>query len=79
MMRTTLTIDDTQLKNVIHYTQQSNPAQAMRSAIDAFVEQAQINELLALRGQVQIDDNWRAMRQLETLPLDRPFLDTPAQ
>ena len=71
-MRTTLTIDDSQLKNVIHYTQQTNPAQAMRSAIDAFVEQAQIRELLALRGKVQIEDNWQALRHLDTLPLDAP-------
>jgi Bacterial antitoxin of type II TA system, VapB len=69
MMRTTLTLDDQTLDDVIHYTQEKNPTQAMRCAIEAFVVQAQMKELLALRGKVDIADNWRALRALDTATL----------
>jgi Bacterial antitoxin of type II TA system, VapB len=69
MMRTTLTLDDQTLADVIHYTQEKNPAQAMRCAIEAFVAKAQMKELLALRGKVDIADNWQALRALDTAAL----------
>jgi Bacterial antitoxin of type II TA system, VapB len=69
MMRTTINIDDHTLEDVIHYTQEKNPAQAMRRAMEAFVAQAQMKELLALRGQVDIADDWQTLRALDTAAL----------
>jgi metal-responsive CopG/Arc/MetJ family transcriptional regulator len=68
-MRTTINIDDKTLEHLIHYTQVKNRAQAMRRAIEAFVAQAQMKELLALRGQVDIADDWQALRALDTAAL----------
>jgi Arc/MetJ family transcription regulator len=69
MMRTTLSIDDSIMDQVMRYTRQSNAIQALRTVIDSYVEHAQRQELLAMRGTVQLDDNWAALRKLETTPL----------
>ena len=34
-------------------------------------EQNKIDELLALRGTLDLADNWQALRALETLPLEQ--------
>ncbi len=68
-MRTTLSIDDSIMDQVMRYTRQSNAIQALRTVIDSYVEHAQRQELLAMRGTVQLDDNWAALRKLETTPL----------
>jgi Arc/MetJ family transcription regulator len=69
MMRTTLSIDDSIMNQVMRYTRQSNAIQALRTVIDSYVEHAQRQELLAMRGTVQIEDNWATLRKLETAPL----------
>lgn len=68
-MRTTLSIDDSVMDKVMRYTRQPNAIQALRTVIDSYVEHAQRQELLAMRGTVQLDDNWAALRKLETTPL----------
>jgi Arc/MetJ family transcription regulator len=65
-MRTTLSIDDNILASVMRYTQQSNAMQAIKQAVQVFVEQSRRQELLALRGSVDITDNWQNLRRLDT-------------
>jgi Arc/MetJ family transcription regulator len=69
MMRTTLSIDDSLIDQLMRYTRQSNAIQALRMVIQSYVEHAQRQELLAMRGTVQLDDNWSALRKLETAPV----------
>ena len=65
-MQTTVTIDDQQLKKLMFYTHSNNEADAICKAIQAFLQQAkQRQNLLALRGQVDLEDNWQALRELE--------------
>ncbi len=64
-MRTTLTIDDDQVKNLMRITGQSSPVAAIRHALDDYLRQRRKRKVLALRGQIQIDDNWRELRGLE--------------
>jgi metal-responsive CopG/Arc/MetJ family transcriptional regulator len=65
-MQTTITIDDQQLKNLMLYTHSSNESEAIYKAIQTYLQQAkQQQDLLALRGQVDIEDNWQALRELE--------------
>lgn len=65
-MQTTVTIDDQQLKSLMLYTHSNNEADAVYKAIQAYLQQArQQQDLLALRGQVDIADNWQALRELE--------------
>lgn len=64
-MRTTLTIDDTQVQDLMQITGESSAVSAIRQALDEYVRQARKKKALALRGQLQIADNWRELRALE--------------
>lgn len=68
-MRTTITIDDSLMNQLMQTTGESSPAKALRQAVQDYVRQARLKKLLALRGQVAIEDNWRELRQLDVLPL----------
>ena len=66
-MQTTVNIDDQQLKNLMFYTHSNNESEAIYKAIQTYLQQAkQQQDLLALRGKVDIEDNWQALRELET-------------
>jgi hypothetical protein len=65
-MQTTVTIDDQQLKSLMLYTHSNTESEAIYKAIQTYLQQAkQKQDLLALRGQVDIEDNWQALRALE--------------
>jgi metal-responsive CopG/Arc/MetJ family transcriptional regulator len=65
-MQTTVNIDDQQLKNLMFHTYSKNESEAINEAVQAYLQQAtQQQDLLALRGQVDIVDNWQALRELE--------------
>ncbi len=64
-MRTTLTIDDTQVRNLMQITGEKSAVGAIRQALDEYLRQSRKKKVLALRGQVQIADNWRDLRALE--------------
>ena len=67
-MRTTLTIDDSQIQDLMQVTGRSSAVAAISQALDEYLRQSRKQKVLALRGQVQINDNWRELRALE---LDR--------
>jgi metal-responsive CopG/Arc/MetJ family transcriptional regulator len=69
-MRTTLTIDDSLMQQVVKATGRRSPLEAVREALQAYVRQEQLKKVIALRGAMDIDDNWQSLRQLETAPLD---------
>ena len=64
-MRTTLTIDDNQVKDLMQITGQSSAVTAIRQALDDYLRQSLKKKVLALRGQVEMADNWREVRALE--------------
>jgi Bacterial antitoxin of type II TA system, VapB len=65
-MQTTVNIDDQQLKNLMFHTHSKNESEAIHKAIQVYLQQAtQQQDLLALRGQVDIADNWQVLRELE--------------
>jgi metal-responsive CopG/Arc/MetJ family transcriptional regulator len=65
-MQTTVTIDDRQLKSLMFYTHSNNESEAIYKAIQTYLQQAkQKQDLLALRGKVDIADNWQALRESE--------------
>ena len=64
-MRTTLTIDDVQAEDLMQATGQSSAVAAIRQALEDYLRQARKKKVLALRGQVQVEDNWRDLRALE--------------
>ncbi|MCM2342413.1 MAG: hypothetical protein NDI87_14790 [Rhodoferax sp.] len=57
------------MSQLMQTTGESSPAKALRQAVQDYVRQARLKKLLALRGQVPIEDNWRELRQLDVMPL----------
>ena len=64
-MRTSLNIDDAMLFEVMKATGKDNRSEAIRIALAAFLKQQRKNKILALRGKVDIEDNWQQLRELE--------------
>ena len=64
-MRTTLTIDDMQAEDLMQATGQTSAVAAIRQALEDYLRQARKTKVLALRGKVQVADNWRHLRALE--------------
>lgn len=64
-MRTTLNINDNILSEVMKYTGTANRSEAIRIALADFLKRQRKNKLLALRGKVNIEDNWKRLRELE--------------
>ena len=65
-MRTTLTIDDEVANTLMQITGKKSPVTAIRHALEDYLKQARKQKVLALRGQVQVEDNWRQLRKLDT-------------
>lgn len=68
-MRITLNIDDTLLEEVMRYTKSPNRSEAIRIALKAYVRRQEIEQVRAMRGTIDIADDWRELRALDTRPL----------
>jgi hypothetical protein len=64
-MRTTLSLDDDLARGLMMATGQKTPVAAIRQALQEYLQLARKQKVLALRGQVDIDDRWRELRQAE--------------
>lgn len=64
-MRTSLNIDDDMLNEVMKITGVENRSEAIRIALASYLKQQRKNKILALRGNVDIEDNWQQLRELE--------------
>ncbi len=65
-MRMTLTLDDDLAEQLMQLTGQKTPPFAIRHALKDYLASMRKQKLLELRGQVQIEDNWRQLRQLDS-------------
>lgn len=65
MMRTTLSIDDEIANQLMQATGEKNHSSAIRHALQAYLKQIRKEKLLALRGNVDIADNWQELRALD--------------
>ncbi len=66
-MRTTLTIDDNLIEEVVSLTKKKNRSEAIREAIAGFINQKKREQLIALRGNVDILDNIEELREQEKM------------
>ena len=48
-------------------TGRSNPLDAIRDALQSYLQQEKLKQVIAMRGKLDLHDNWRELRQLETL------------
>lgn len=64
-MRTTIHIEDSLFTDLMRLTKATTKTQAVRDALKEFIRLRRKEELLALRGQLDIEDNWRQLRKSE--------------
>ena len=64
-MRTTLNIDESLLSDIQLQTGKKNRSEAVRFALQEYIKQTKKKQLLSLRGNVDIEDNWEELREME--------------
>jgi Arc/MetJ family transcription regulator len=62
-MRTTLNIDDGTLTLVMKETGASTKTEAVRQALLDYVRRRKIEKLIALKGKVRFDLDWKTLRK----------------
>ncbi len=64
-MRTTVTVQDEILDELMKYTRAKTRTEAVNKALEDLVRRLKIEKLRSLRGKFQIEDNWKQLRALE--------------
>ena len=64
-MRTTLNVDDQFFDELMRMTQAKTKTEAVRVALNEYLRLKRKQQLLGLRGCLEIADNWQALRELE--------------
>lgn len=64
-MRTTINVDDHLFEELIRRTGARTKTAAVRIALEEYIRLMRVKELIAMRGKVDIEDNWRELRELE--------------
>lgn len=70
-MRTTLSIDDHVMQALMQATGSSSPLEAVRVALQVYLQEQKLKKVIALRGKIQIADNWQKLRALDTRPISQ--------
>ncbi len=64
-MRTTLNLDEKTVAQIMQLTGKKNRSEAIRIALDEYIQQQQKQQVLALRGELSIEDSWQMLRQMD--------------
>ncbi len=64
-MRTTVTLAEKLIKEVLQFSGSKNKTQAVNKALNEWLKQQKINRLKALRGKLDIQDNLDELDDLE--------------
>jgi len=64
-MRTTLSLDDGLVRELMKITEAKTKTEAIHLAISEFIRRKKIEGLLALEGKVPIDVDWRELEERE--------------
>lgn len=64
-MRTTLIIDDKILSDVITQTGKNNRSEAVRMALQEYLKIKRKQQVISMRGTVDVEDNWELLRKME--------------
>jgi Arc/MetJ family transcription regulator len=65
MMRTTINIKEKTVQEVMHITGAKNKSQAINTALEAYVQEKRMKKLLELKGKLNLNENWKALREME--------------
>lgn len=63
MIRTTINIDDRLLKCVMEETKAVTKTAAVTHALEDYVRRRKIERLIALKGKVRFDVDWKTLRK----------------
>ncbi len=69
-MRTTLNIDDYLFHDLLNVTKAKTKTEAVRVALTEFLRMKHKEKVLAMRGNLDINDDWQELRQKETVEFD---------
>jgi Arc/MetJ family transcription regulator len=64
-MRTTMSLDDGLIKELMEVTKAKTKTEAIHLAISEFLRRKKIEGLLALEGKVRLDLDWRELEEQE--------------
>jgi len=64
-MQATITLDNAILEQLLAYTQAKTAQESIMKAVEEYIRHQQRQELLACRGNIEVDDHWRELRDLE--------------
>lgn len=67
VLRTTIHVDDDVFDDLVELTAAKTKTEAVRLALQEYIRLKRKEELLALRGQFDIEDNWEQLRALDRL------------
>jgi Arc/MetJ family transcription regulator len=62
-MRTTINIDDSTLHFVMKETGASTRTEAIRQALNEYVRKRKVEKLIALKGKIRFDVDWKTLRK----------------
>lgn len=69
-MRTTITLPDELVKDLMHHTHTKKTTEAVVIAVQEWIRMKKINEIKKLRGKLDIDPTLKELRQKEIKKLD---------
>ena len=64
-MKATISLDNAVLEQLLAYTQTKTAKESITKAIEEYIRYRQRQELLGCRGAIEIEDNWRQLRDQE--------------
>jgi len=64
-MRTTINLKSEIIQEVMHLTAAKNKSQAINEALETYVREKRMQKLLDLKGKLNLEENWKALREME--------------
>lgn len=64
-MRTTLDLDENLIREVAEISGAKNKTDAIHTAMREYIRCRKLNRLLELRGNLDLEDNWKELREAE--------------
>jgi Arc/MetJ family transcription regulator len=62
-MRTTINVDDAIMKIVMQETKAATKTEAIRKALEDFVRRRNAEAIIAFKGKVKFDTDWKTLRK----------------
>lgn len=66
-MRTTINVEDSIFDEILAITKAHTKTEAVNKALHEYIRMKRKQKLLDLAGKIHIEENWKALRELEKL------------